>query len=273
MKQLLSTTLLCLTALCGHAQTVIDTVQYRIHYAAKLQTTKEHYWVKHDDEHCLDIGRQASHYYSRWREGNQVIIDSMRANGASAMEAVMESRRIGYPTSYFYFDIFKNYPSAGSCTVTLNLFKDFRYDEVMQMPEWEPLVGDTIIEGYNCQPATTTFRGKTWRVWYTPDIPISDGPLKLYGLPGLILKAEDTDHEFAFSCIGIKKHVGQPMVIRSKKYVKTSPTELQALQILEKKDIEAFTKQIGTKMLMEMDGTPAKFPSSTTCLWEYYETK
>ena len=273
MKQLSFTFLFCLLALASHAQTVIDTVQYRIHYAVKMQMSKEHYWVKHDDEHCLDIGRQISHYYSRWLEGNQVIIDSMRANGASAMEAVMESRRIGFPTSFFHFDIFKNYPSAGACTVTLSLLKDFRYDEVMQMPEWDPLVGDTIIEGYRCQPATTTFRGKTWRVWYAPDIPISDGPLKLYGLPGLILKAEDTEHEFAFSCIGIKKDVGQPLFIRSNKYVKTSPVELQALQILKGNNYESFINQIGGRMPMAMDGTPVKYPSRTPCLWEYYETK
>ncbi|RQE01044.1 GLPGLI family protein, partial [Prevotella intermedia] len=43
--------------------------------------------------------------------------------------------------------------------------------------------------GMECKKATTNFRGRYWEVWYTEDIPISQGPWKLCGLPGMILKA------------------------------------------------------------------------------------
>jgi len=46
---------------------------------------------------------------------------------------------------------------------------------------------------YECMKAAGHFRGRDYEVWFTPDIPISSGPFKLGGLPGLILEARSTD--------------------------------------------------------------------------------
>lgn len=48
-----------------------------------------------------------------------------------------------------------------------------------------------IILGFSCQKATTTIDGKETTAWFAPEIPISDGPLSLHGLPGLILQVEN----------------------------------------------------------------------------------
>ena len=273
MKQLSFTFLFCLMILASHAQTVIDTVQYRIHYAVKMQMSKEHYWVKNDDEINLDIGKNRSLCYSRWYEGNLAIADSVRAEGGSYQDVASVQEKRGFPTAHFMQKIVKNYPKTGRCTVRKNIFKTLQYEEDMLTPEWQPLPGDTIIEGYACQRAVTTLRGKTWQVWYTSDIPISDGPLKLYGLPGLILKAEDTEHEFAFSCIGIESHVDQPMRLRDKQFVKTTPQEVEKIEILSGKDVVAMWKLMGGGNAQHVDGTQLVMPSYTPCLWEYYETK
>ena len=50
--------------------------------------------------------------------------------------------------------------------------------------------------GYTTYKALTTFRGKDYIVWFTPEIPFNYGPWKLHGLPGLILKAETDSFEF-----------------------------------------------------------------------------
>ena len=64
-----------------------------------------------------------------------------------------------------------------------------------------PVIDWTICEdstmqvlGYDCHKATAKFRGRTWTVWYSEDIPLSIGPWKLGGLPGLILKAKCDDY-------------------------------------------------------------------------------
>jgi len=52
------------------------------------------------------------------------------------------------------------------------------------------------IGNFNCKKAMTDFRGHTYTAWFTEDIPVSYGPWKLNGLPGLILEAYDTNKEF-----------------------------------------------------------------------------
>lgn len=77
-------------------------------------------------------------------------------------------------------------------------------DEEMEKPKW--IINDSIknILGYECIKAETSFRGRTWIVWFSPEIPISDGPWKLWGLPGVILKAYDSNGHYIFDSISIK---------------------------------------------------------------------
>lgn len=46
------------------------------------------------------------------------------------------------------------------------------------------------IGKYNCKKATATFRGTDIEAYYTPEIPVSIGPYKFKGLPGLILEVK-----------------------------------------------------------------------------------
>lgn len=61
------------------------------------------------------------------------------------------------------------------------------------------------IGPYNCQEAKALFRGRTYTVWFTYDIPISSGPWKLQGLPGLIISAKDDSGEVQFLMRSITK--------------------------------------------------------------------
>jgi len=55
------------------------------------------------------------------------------------------------------------------------------------------------LENYKLQRATTNFGGREWIAWFSSDIPISEGPYKFRGLPGLILFLEDSKQNFVFS--------------------------------------------------------------------------
>lgn len=77
------------------------------------------------------------------------------------------------------------------------------------------------ILGYNCQLAKAHFKGRTWYAWYAEDIPISEGPWKLYGLPGLILRAYDSQQQFYLNAIGLQDLKGK----EDMKYAKPNKAE------------------------------------------------
>ncbi len=52
--------------------------------------------------------------------------------------------------------------------------------------------------------ATTKDHGRDWTVWFTPDIPIQEGPWKLCGLPGLILEAAESTGQHSFTATGLE---------------------------------------------------------------------
>jgi GLPGLI family protein len=72
------------------------------------------------------------------------------------------------------------------------LKKYFSVKEKIPHFEWNILNEEKIINNYTCKKAEVTFRGRGYVVWYTEEIPISYGPWKFNGLPGLIILAEDT---------------------------------------------------------------------------------
>jgi len=85
-----------------------------------------------------------------------------------------------------------------------NTDKLFFYKEKIAL-NWV-LSDDTIhVLNYVCQKATLDYGGRKWEAWFAPQIPISDGPYKFSGLPGLILKMYDTEKSWQFECIGIEK--------------------------------------------------------------------
>ena len=60
-----------------------------------------------------------------------------------------------------------------------------------------------LVGNYMCQKATTRFRGRDYEVWFAPEIPISFGPWKLNGLPGLILEVSDSSYQVYFHATSI----------------------------------------------------------------------
>lgn len=70
--------------------------------------------------------------------------------------------------------------------------------ESIPILSWQMYPETKIILDKVCKKAITTFRGRTYTVWYTPSIPISIGPWKLQGLPGAILEAKSQDGQISF---------------------------------------------------------------------------
>jgi GLPGLI family protein len=102
-------------------------------------------------------------------------------------------------------NIYKGYPDK-KITVRDNFaFSSYLYEEDLVSPEWQLGKETTIVLGYSCKNARTFFRGREYEVWYTTEIPISEGPWKFTGLPGLILKISDTRNQLSWECVAIEK--------------------------------------------------------------------
>lgn len=102
----------------------------------------------------------------------------------------------------------------------------YRYDEPVPRFDWKLEEGTREVMGYECRKATTCWRGREWTAWYS-DIPVSAGPWKFNGLPGLILRLEDSLGEHMFEAIEAKNHV-YPIGWREKLYSKTTREKYNA---------------------------------------------
>lgn len=70
---------------------------------------------------------------------------------------------------------------------------------------WKVLNEKEKIGAYNTQKATVDFGGRKWTAWFSTDLPFQDGPYKFYGLPGLIVKIEDSEKNYSWVLQGNKK--------------------------------------------------------------------
>lgn len=108
----------------------------------------------------------------------------------------------GHKRSYLYKDHSKNQITE----VDYFDMTPWRYKEDIEIPVWEIEDGTKIILGYECNKALTDFRGRRWTAWFTPDIPLQEGPWKLCGLPGLILEAYDVERDYVFEGCGLMQN-------------------------------------------------------------------
>ena len=162
-----------------------------------------------DDLLILQIGKEVSKCYSYYT----FQCDSLRRtpDGAKVWSELFR-RAIEKDGIYGDFPhvrmstyVYKNYPT-GQMTITDRIsLQDYCYVDSLHTQTWT--MGDSTREvlGYTCQQATADFRGRRWTAWFATDIPVSDGPWKLGGLPGLILEAYDEGKQHVFTAVGLER--------------------------------------------------------------------
>ena len=170
-----------------------------------------------DDLLILQIGKSISKCFSHY--SNQVDSLSALPNGDMIIGKMIddamnsgEFMRGNYPHKRLKTYIYKNYPE-GRMTVTDGLIlQDYRYVDSLHAQTWT--MGDSTREvlGYTCQQATADFRGRRWTAWFATDIPVSNGPWKLGGLPGLILQAYDEGQQHVFTAVGLERVKDEPII-------------------------------------------------------------
>ncbi len=104
----------------------------------------------------------------------------------------------------FSYKIVKTYPDMKQQYVDRISMNLFGFDDQVTL-NWNILPEKEKIGAYNTQKATTEFGGRKWTAWFTTEVPFQDGPYKFYGLPGLIVKIEDTEKNYSWKLSGNKK--------------------------------------------------------------------
>ena len=162
-----------------------------------------------DDLLILQIGKEVSKCYSYYTfqcDSLQRTPDGAKVWSELFRRAIEKDGIYGdFPHVRMSTYVYKNYPT-GQMTITDRISSQgYCYVDSLHTQTWA--MGDSTREvlGYTCQQATADFRGRRWTAWFATDIPISDGPWKLGGLPGLILKAYDEGQQHVFTAVGLER--------------------------------------------------------------------
>ncbi len=181
---------------------VLDSSNLNITYVFRFKSSEVDDTLGFSDEHLLMIGNRYTKYYSQELHDmdvlNYKIYQQLGENGAKASDGTQQGYEIINEIKSKELLITQRPPFANNV---------YRYNEKKPNLKWQITDDTCCVLGYVCNKATTSFAGRDYIAWFSPDIPIPYGPYKFGGLPGLILKIEDTKNNFRFISIGVdQKH-------------------------------------------------------------------
>ena len=110
-----------------------------------------------------------------------------------------------YPRPRNFYRVFKNHHQKKINFYDRVSVDLLTYSLPLQLFQWQILPDKQQMFGYVVQKATTSFAGRDWVAWFAPEIPISDGPYKFNGLPGLIVLLHDTRNHYRFALTSFVK--------------------------------------------------------------------
>ncbi len=172
---------------------VKDYVQLRCYYTLIFQPDSTDQYSHRETTTVLQIG----HTLSKFQSYGNFFLDSV-LQVEPDINFLSYNQRFNPPRSAGQmYKIFKNNATDSILTIDYIFPDSYKYVEQISF-DWLLLQESEEYMGYTIQKATTYFGGRDWIAWFTPEIPISDGPYKFRGLPGLILKIEDSQSHYAF---------------------------------------------------------------------------
>ncbi len=154
-----------------------------------------------------------SNNFSVFESVNKIIQDSTTESMASSNTLGGDNGNMGLSITRmlktmgtkFSYKIYKMY-HPNKCIIYDNIIRDnYKYEETSYPLIWQITSTTASIAGFKCSKATTSFAGRHYEAWFTREIPISDGPYKFSGLPGLIIKVNDTTNSYVFELLSLVK--------------------------------------------------------------------
>ncbi len=251
MKSIISFLMLIFSVQCCYAQEthVIEPAELEITYSTKESS----FW----DTYTFRCGKNVSQYFSI----SELQHQKMLADDDPALFILWDKRLADYdepdpakrlPASTGNLDeIYRNLEQGKFTTYSTVVGTHYLITEDVVIPEWTMYEDSTItVLGMECKKATTNFRGRYWEVWYTEDIPISQGPWKLCGLPGMILKA-NCPKFMLIEAISIKNKNLEPVTFYNYLNYKYAP--IDRMEYLKKVHKPGIYPTGGSRKTIEID--------------------
>ena len=221
-----------------------------------------------EDTMKLLIGPKASKFYSY----KTYLCDSM------LKADMVEGRPITMGTGSKYqmgecYVVYKD-RDKGKLTYTDKIMMErFRYEEDLEPQKWEVLEETKEILGYECQKAVCDFRGRRYEAWFTWELPVSEGPWKFTGLPGLIMNVADTEGHYSFEIAGISKVEDLPINYADLQYHKTRRKDfLKTMHKYQANPIEYMQNNSGAKVTVSTpDGSPVSLSDINFMKYDFME--
>ena len=178
----------------------IDTTLFVVRYQFAYPRASGSKLVSQNDVLQFEIGKRISKTYSY----NLYLLERNRT--------YKEKNQVKYSMYYVPYTVYGNYPSGQiteenrvpNSVMLQGAVQMISYTEPVPSMEWQLSEETDTIAGYVCQVAQCRFRGRNWKVWFTPEIPVAMNVWKFHGLPGLILRAADTTGSYKFEALEIK---------------------------------------------------------------------
>jgi GLPGLI family protein len=203
---------------------IVDTSKYKAVYKLIYQRDSTDVTTKREEKMLLLIGENSSLFQSENKIYNDSIRDNLANKYKDNIQMAVNSALALRKKTRFNFEILKTFNET---LVLDKIFSDkFRYKDEEKL-NWKITNVTKEINSYLCQKATTYFAGRNYVAWFTYAIPISDGPYKFNGLPGLIIKIYDTKKHYDFELLSFEENktsfsfnLKEPQKITKKDYFK-----------------------------------------------------
>jgi GLPGLI family protein len=188
---------------------------------------------KRTDVLHLLIGKKVSTFFSydNFRADSALRTDIQ--NGVSAANDYLKNPKLGAkymkPGLYSEYRLFINYPKNKITTTDLLVSTAYLYEEKPEKISWKIEKDTATINGLMCRKATGDFQGRTYNAWFALQVPMSAGPYKFSGLPGLIVKIADTREHYSYELTAMEKlGVKVPIALDAEKYIRTSRKDFRS---------------------------------------------
>lgn len=181
----------------------------------------------------LDVDGQKSFFYSEASIKRDSIMQRMRLTKNFDRNQIQNLR------TAIDYNIEKNLDDQ-----TLNFIHRLGADQYAyteKIPNTWKIIPETVmIDKYEAQKAEIHYGGRIWFAWFAQSIPLPDGPYKFGGLPGLIIKLEDSQHNYNFSLIETKKIASSTLPQGRRQNINISKEKFVGLQKKFLKDPSTF---------------------------------